>query len=280
MVLDRFASQFPDRYINAGVAEQNMCGMAAGLALSGKTVFVYSIANFPTLRCLEQVRNDICNHRANVKIVAVGGGQAYGTSGYTHHAVEDLAILRALPHMMVVAPGDPVETRLATQAIAGYSGPCYLRLGKSNEPLIHTEPPAFALGRAITVREGTDATLISTGAILQVAVQAVEQLAGQGVRVRLLSMPTVSPVDAEAIDAAARETGAVFTIEEHRLPGGLGSAVAEVLAETGRVGIRFRRFGIRDEALCLVGGNDYLRQQSGLTTVHVAEAISAALKKV
>jgi transketolase len=133
-VLEEFASRFPDRYLNVGVAEQNMTGVAAGLAMSGKIVFTYSIANFPTLRCLEQVRNDVCYHNANVKIVAVGGGLAYGAQGYTHHAIEDLAILRALPNIRVIAPGDPAETRAAVMAIVNTPGPCYLRLGKAGEP--------------------------------------------------------------------------------------------------------------------------------------------------
>src|SRR5262249_54572532 len=137
-VLERFAARFPDRYVNVGVAEQNLIGIAAGLARCGKVPFVYSIANFPTLRCLEQIRNDVCYHEGNVKVVAVGGGLAYGAQGYTHHGVEDLAVLRVLPGMTVVAPGDPVETRLVTEAIARHPGPCYLRLGKDREPILHT----------------------------------------------------------------------------------------------------------------------------------------------
>src|SRR5712691_10038528 len=137
-VVEPFVERFPARFFNAGVAEQNMTGIAAGLALSGKTVFTYSIANFPTLRCLEQIRNDVCYHNANVKVVAVGGGFAYGALGMTHHATEDLAIMRALPGMVVVAPGDPLETELATRAIVSHSGPCYLRLGRAGEPKVHS----------------------------------------------------------------------------------------------------------------------------------------------
>ncbi|MGD0016403.1 MAG: transketolase C-terminal domain-containing protein [Verrucomicrobiia bacterium] len=276
-VLERFAERFPDRYVNVGVAEQNMTGIAAGLAMSGKTVFTYSIANFPTLRCLEQIRNDVCNHNANVKIVAVGGGLAYGPAGYTHHAVEDLAIMRALPNMVVVAPGDPVEARLATRAIAEHQGPCYLRLGKSHEPVVHKQPPSFSLGRAIRLRDGGDATLISTGGILPVAVEVVDLLARTGIQIRLLSMPTLVPFDVDAVEASARETGAVFTLEEHRLVGGLGSAVAETLAEMGSRA-PLHRLAVRDENLHAVGSQDYLRQQSGLTASQIGETIGRMLR--
>src|SRR2546427_13117639 len=147
-VVEPFASRFPARFLNVGVAEQNMTGIAAGLALSGKIVFTYSIANFATLRCLEQIRNDVCYHNANVKVVAVGGGLAYGALGSTHHATEDLAILRALPGLVVIAPGDPVEAELATHAVVEYQGPCYLRLGKAGEPIVHPARPKFRLGEA------------------------------------------------------------------------------------------------------------------------------------
>ena len=162
-VLEPFAKSFPNRYVNVGVAEQNMTGVAAGLALSGKIVFTYSIANFPVIRCLEQIRNDVCAHNLNVKIVSVGGGFAYGSAGYTHHGTEDLAIMRVLPNMTVLAPGDPVETRLLTVAATEQPGPCYLRLGKAGEPTIHTSEPEITIGKAIILRQGGDGTLISTG---------------------------------------------------------------------------------------------------------------------
>src|SRR3954449_11566852 len=150
-VVEPFAAAFPKRFTNVGVAEQNLIGVACGLALCGKVVFVYSIANFPTLRCLEQIRNDLCYHQADVKVVAVGGGLAYGPQGYTHHGVEDLAVMRALPGMTVVAPGDPVESRLPGPAVARQPGPAHLRLGKAREPDVHAQPPRFRLGRAIAV---------------------------------------------------------------------------------------------------------------------------------
>ena len=272
-VVEPFKQEFPDRFINVGVAEQNMTGIAAGLALSGKIVFTYSIANFPTLRCLEQIRNDVCYHNANVKIVAVGGGLAYGAQGMTHHATEDLAIMRALPNMTVVAPGDPIETALATRAIIDRPGPCYLRLGKSREPIVHQTSPHFQIGKAIMVREGSDVTLISTGGILYNTVQAAEQLAQQGIQARVLSMPTLKPLDTEAVVAAARETGAIVSIEEHSISGGLGSAVAEVLAELGNSNTTFRQIGIRDEFCSQIGSQEYLRGIHGLSVEGIVEAV-------
>jgi transketolase len=256
-VLEAFSGRFPGRYVNVGVAEQNLAGVAAGLARCGKVPFIYSIANFPTLRCLEQIRNDICYHGGDVKVVAVGGGFAYGSHGYTHHGIEDLGVMRMLPGMTVVAPGDPVEARLATAAIARHPGPCYLRLGKGREPVVHPHPPDFALGRALPVRPGRDVTIIAAGAVLHEAATAAAALAGDGIDAAVLSMPTIKPIDAEAVVRAARRTGAIVTAEEHSVTGGLGSAVAEVLAESG-VPVRFRRFGVRDAVQHAVGSQAYL----------------------
>jgi transketolase len=262
-VLERFRDRFPRRYVNVGVAEQNLIGVAAGLARCGKVVFVYSIANFPTLRCLEQVRNDVCYHEADVKVVAVGGGFTYGSQGYTHHGVEDLAILRSLPGMTVVAPGDPVETRLATQALARRRGPCYLRLGKAKEPVVHAADPPFEIGRAIAVRPGRDVTLLSTGGMLKETVTVAERLAGLGVEARVLSVHTVKPLDEEAVLRAARETGGLVTVEEHSVTGGLGSAVADALAVAGARPGFFRKFGVPDALYHRVGSQEYMRQLAG-----------------
>ena len=262
-VLEVFRDRFPKRYVNVGVAEQNMAGIAAGLARCGKIPFIYSIANFPTFRCLEQIRVDICYHEVNVKIVAVGGGFSYGAQGYTHHGIEDLAVMRSLPGMTVVAPGDPWETRGATDAISRHDGPCYLRLGKAKEPVVHLQKPKYELGRALKLREGRDLTLISTGAMLEETVRAADRLASLGLGVRVLSMHTVKPIDQEAILAAAKETGGIVTVEEHSLVGGLGSATADVLAESGRRFGFFRKFGVPDEIRHHVGSQDYLRRRCG-----------------
>ncbi len=263
-VLEPFRERFAARYVNVGVAEQNMTGVAAGLASCGKIVFTYSIANFPTIRCLEQVRNDVCYNELPVKVVAVGGGFAYGPQGYTHHGLEDLAIMRALPNMTVVAPADPLETELATRALLDVPGPCYLRLGKAREPAVHHHAPSFAIGQAIRVREGGDLTLISTGGMLGYTLAAAERLAAEfRVEARVLSMHTLKPLDVEAVRAAARQTRAVVTVEEHSVTGGLGSAVADVIAEMGEPRASLRKFGAPDRLNHQIGTQAYLRAMAG-----------------
>ena len=280
-VVTPFMEHLPRQFVNAGVAEQNMTGLAVGMALSGKIVFTYSIANFPTLCCLEQVRNDVCFHNANVKIVAVGGGMAYGSLGISHHATEDIAIMRALPNMLVVAPGDPIETALTTRAITAHQGPCYLRLGRAGEPEVHNRSDIeFRLGKAITVQDGSDLTLIATGGLLRNAVEAGRRLAERGIWARVLSMHTVKPLDVEAVLKAAHETAAIFTIEEHTVVGGLGSAVAEVLMEAMERPIAFKRIGLRDMFSSKVGDQDYLRSQYGLDVAGILSTIEAVLARV
>jgi transketolase len=260
-VLEVFRDRFPDRYVNVGVAEQNLVGVAAGLASTGIKPYLYSIANFPTLRCLEQIRNDICYHGFDVKIVAVGGGLAYGSQGYTHHGVEDLAILRTLPGMTVVAPGDPTETRLAVTALHETPGPAYLRLGKANEPVLYDTPPAFTLGKAIEVRPGRDGAFLSTGAMLGEAIQVRDRLREErGMEIRILSFHTLKPLDDTAIARCARETPWMITLEEHSVTGGLGGAVAEVLAEMPGVRARLIRHGLPDRVNHRFGSQEYLRK--------------------
>jgi len=279
-VVEPFIQKFPDRFVNVGVAEQNMTGVAAGIALTGKIVFTYSIANFPILRCLEQVRNDLCYHKANVKIVSIGGGYSYGALGMSHHATEDLAILRALPGMTVIAPGDPFEAEAATRAAAAHDGPCYLRLGRAGEPAIHKSEVEFQIGKAIPVREGKALTLISTGAMLQTAVAVADSLAAKGSPARVLSMHTLKPLDAGAVVAAARETGAIVTIEEHGVSGGLGGAVAECLAESGELRVPFRRFGIPTSFSPPPGTQEYLREQCGLSPQSILKSLESLLEAV
>lgn len=276
-VVEPFARRFPNRFLNVGVAEQNMTGIAAGIALTGKVVFTYSIANFPTLRCLEQIRNDLCYHNANVKIVAVGGGFAYGALGMSHHATEDLAIMRTLPGMVVVAPGDPVEVTEATRAISAHPGPCYLRLGRAGEPVVHTGKVMFRLGKALMVRTGTDLTLVSTGGMLDLATRVAERLADDGVHARVLSMHTLKPLDSDAVLAAARETRALVTLEEHSVIGGLGGAVAEVLAEAHEARVLFKRLGLPSTFASEAGDQDYLRTLYGLSEEEIIKAVKGLL---
>jgi transketolase len=278
-VLERFAERFPGRYVNMGVAEQNMMGVAAGLALCGKVVFTYSIANFPVMRCLEQIRNDVCYHNLNVKIVAVGGGVAYGAAGYTHHAIEDLGVMRAMPNMTVLAPGDAVEVRLVTRAVADRLGPCYLRLGKGGEPLTHKTVPPFHIGQAIIVREGSDVTFISTGGILSEVISAAEQLA-PGIQAGVVSMPTVKPLDEEVVRRAAAGTRLLVTVEEHAATGGLGSAVAEALSIAhNRVDYDWLALSLGDSLQSVVGSQSYFRQLLGLDSARIAQTVRERLRE-
>lgn len=263
-VLEPFRERFPERFVNVGVAEQNMIGIAAGLAHSGNVVFVYSIANFPTLRCLEQIRNDVCYHDLPVRVVSVGGGLAYGSAGYTHHGVEDLAVMRALPGLSVFAPGDPLETELITQALLDLPGAAYLRLGKAAEPRVHESLPALELGRAIELIPGSDITLIATGGMLFAAREAALELARtHALSVRLLSMHTLKPLDEAAVVAAARQTQLVVTCEEHSCIGGLGSAVADVMAALPAPRARLLKFALPDKASDVVGSQRFLLSRLG-----------------
>src|SRR5437762_863697 len=230
-VLEPFYERFPARFVNVGVAEQNMTGVAAGLALSGKIVFTYSIANFPTLRCLEQVRNDVCYHNLNVNIVAVGGGVVYGPLGYTHHAVEDLAIMRTLPNITVAAPGDPVEVRLATRALAARTGPSYLRLGRATETVVHREEPGCEIGRPLVVRAVGDGVLAGIGGVLRHVAQAAERLAADGVAARVVSLHTLKPLDADTLVRAVAGPRHVFFVAEHVEAGGPGEIGASCLID-------------------------------------------------
>jgi transketolase len=277
-VVEPFMEALPKQFVNAGVAEQNMTAIAAGMALSGKIAVTYSIANFPTLRCLEHIRNDVCYHEANVKIAAVGGGFAYGALGASHHATEELGVMRMMPGMTVVAPADPIETRAATRAILAHPGPCYIRLGKAGEPDVHGGPIDFHLGKSIQVRDGREITLISTGSMLKTAVDVADRLAERGAAARVLSMHTLKPLDTEAVLAAARETGAIVTLEQHSVIGGLGSAVAEVLAEEPDLKAPFKRIGLPSAFAPRVGSQQYLEEQHGLTEEPVLQAVETLLR--
>lgn len=263
-VLTKFEAALPGQFLNAGVAEQNMTMLATGLAMEGRIVFTYSIANFPILRCLEMIRNDAAYHGAAVKVVSIGGGFSYGALGISHHATEDLAVLRSMPDVTVVAPGDVWEAEEATSALIRTPGTCYLRLDKSAAPTGPAPGERFVLGCARALREGRDLTIIGCGGILGEALMASDWLAQQGVQARVLSLHTLKPIDREAILAAATETGGIVTVEEHTVDGGLGSAVAEVLADAECWPKRFRRVGLRAGFSSVVGSQEHLRKVYGL----------------
>tara|TARA_B100001123_G_scaffold446034_1_gene599211 strand:- start:302 stop:1237 length:936 start_codon:yes stop_codon:yes gene_type:complete len=277
-VLTEFAETFSDQYVNAGVAEQNMTAVACGLALEGRKVYTYSIANFTTLRCLEQIRNDVCYHSADVTMVSVGGGFSYGQLGVSHFATEDLAILRALPNMAVVAPTDPWEAAVLTRELSDLPGPKYLRLDKGKAGLPE-DPKSVTFGKARKVREGTDLTLVATGAILSEALAAADALSAEGVETRVLGIHTLKPFDAEAIRQSAEETGGLVTVEEHNVLGGLAGVIAETCLEMGVSLGFFRRIGLRDEYPTVVGDQDYLRCAYGLDRVAIVAAAKDGLKE-
>ncbi|MBQ9252830.1 MAG: transketolase [Clostridia bacterium] len=268
-VLRPVKEQYPDRLINAGIAEQSMVGLAAGLAMTGRKVVVYSIGNFPTLRPLEQIRNDCAYHGLDVKIVCVGGGFVYGSLGMSHHATEDMAILRAIPEITCFTPGDPAETEAAVPVMFATPGTCYLRLGRGNEPYAHEEKIIdWTFPQSVRLREGKDIALLSAGGILVELKRAAEQLAEMGVSAEVVSFPCLKPMDREAILEIAARHRDIITVEEHNIVGGFGSAVCEVIAESG-AGSRVHRLGLEDCFTTVVGDQAYLRHVYGMD----AEAI-------
>lgn len=271
-VLKPFWERFPDQFVNAGIAEQNMATVAAGMALEGKTVFVYSIGNFPTLRCIEQIRNDCAYHNANVKIVCVGGGFVYGSLGMSHHATEDIALVRALPNVTVMCPADKKEVAFATKAIASQKGTCYMRLGRGGEKNAHEGEPELLTGKAVKVCDGKRAAIFSTGAIFDEVSECVELLNKNGIFPSVYTFPTVKPLDAELVKSVAAENELLVTVEEHSIMGGFGSAVCEVLAELS-CHAPVMRVGIEDTYCSLVGDQKYLRRHCGLNGEAIAERI-------
>ncbi len=259
--LDPFANEFPERFINVGVAEQNMIGIATGLALDGAVVYTYSIANFAFMRCLEQIRNDATYHEANVNVVAIGGGFSYGPLGMSHHATEDLAIMRAIGDLTILAPCDLWEVEKATEALAQTSGTTFLRLDKSHASIRDEDRGAFRLGEARQVRQGGDITLAAIGSVAEVAWQAAEELAEVGIEASVLNVHSLRPLDTEAFKRSVRETSGLITIEEHTVDGGLGGAVAEYLLESGNAPACFHRVGVRNGLSTIVGSQEYLREQ-------------------
>lgn len=267
---------FPaERLVNAGIAEQAMVGVAAGLAQAGRRAVAYSIAPFIASRAHDQVRVDVAAGEADVTLVGVGGGVAYGYLGLTHHAIDDLAAMRALANMTVLAPCDPREAAAATGAALDLRGPVYLRLGKNGEPALLDEPVNFEIGRATPVRPGTDVTIASTGPILAEALGAADQLALRGIDARVLHFGTVKPIDAAAVLDALEQTGLIVTLEEHSVLGGFGSAVAEIAAESGAG--RVVRAGFPDTFVHAVGSREHLLAHHGLDAGGVADRVVAAL---
>lgn len=274
-VLKPFWDELPGQITNVGIAEQNMTGFATGMALEGKIVFTYSIGNFPTLRSLEQIRNDCAYHNANVKVVCVGGGFVYGSLGMSHHATEDLSIMRALPDVTVLAPGDLVEAECATKAIYEHDGTCYLRLGRGGEKSIHDKIDNFQIGNSIKVKDGNKIAIFSTGAIFDEVVEGNELLKEKGINPALYTFPTVKPIDRKAIEDCAMKYDLIVTVEEHNIIGGFGSAVSEVLAEMSGTRAKILKIGLEDKYSSIVGSQKYLRDIYGMSARKIVDKILA-----
>lgn len=268
-VLETFQKELPNQFINSGINEQTMMGLAAGFASTGKKVFVYSIGNFPTLRCLEQIRNDVCLMNNSVVIVSVGAGYSYGSQGYTHHALEDVAVLRALPNIDIVVPCDPIETTQLTKMLISTTKPAYLRLGKSNEEAIHSTPPVIEFGKAVEIIKGVDGTLIFSGAIGKMVLLAEKKLSELGISVSVTSLAFISPIDSEYLKQAA-ELGPIVVVEEHSFRGGLGSAILESLNYEGinaKVGI----IAANQNQISQIGDQNFLRRENGISVENIIE---------
>jgi len=267
-VVEPFAELFPDRYLNVGIAEQNMAGIAAGLAMEGYCVFIYSIGNFPTLRCMEQIRYDICYHNLNVKIVAVGGGFAYGSLGASHHATEEFGMLRTIPDLVVCAPGDPVEAKAITTFAAGYDGPCYVRIGKAGEPFVHQENDLMklSLGDIVKIKDKGDVAVFTTGAMLYYAVDFIKQ---NDIIASVYSFPFIKPMNKNILSEIFKSYSKIITIEEHQLQGGFGSAILEMANDMIQEGSlltfpHIKRIAIPNKFFSVAGSQEYLRKLADL----------------
>lgn len=268
-----FKERFRDRFYNCGVAEANMTSIAAGMALCGLRPVTYTITAFNTVRCLEQIRIDICYQNQPVVIVGVGGGLSYASLNATHHSLEDIAFLRILPNMTVICPGDSWEVRAGLRAALRHEGPVYLRLGKKNEPVVHQEVPDFTIGRGIIIKPGTEVCILNTGNLLPTAVKAAEELEKRDVSTQVVSMHTVKPLDEELLAKVFSMFYIVVTVEEHSILGGLGGSVSEWLADQSPVKARLLRLGTADSFMYEAGGQDYGRQYFGLTPSAIAKKV-------
>lgn len=272
-MFDPFFNELPEQIINVGIAEQSMTGLAAGLALEGKKVFTYGTCNFPTMRCLEQIRNDCAYQKANVKIVSANCGLAFKAHGMSHYATEDLAVMRALPNVTVVAPADPVESELLTEAIYKQQGTCYLRLGKGAEPTIYKEKiNNYVLGKAIKIIEGKKIVFFSTGSITHEVLKAIELLNTKDIYPALFSFPTVKPIDKKLIIECSKQYDFIISVEEHNIIGGFGSAIAEVLAEISNCHATLKRFGLEDVYPEIVGTQEYLLNIYGISAEKIFDS--------
>jgi transketolase len=278
-VLDKFKREMPHRFFMEGISEANIIGMAAGLAMEGQIVYVNTIATFLTRRCYEQVAVDLCLHNVNVRLIASGGGLVYAPLGPTHLAIEDIAIMRALPRMTVLAPADAVEMKRLVAATVDYPGPIYIRVAKGYDPVVTQDTGPFVIGQAVPMRDGADALLVCTGVALQVCLGAADKLQAQGIQAGILHLPTVKPLDVAALRQRVAAVPVVVTVEEHTLIGGLGSAVLESLVETDLLAARrFKNIGIPDVFPDKYGDQNGLMKKYGISADNVVETVRALQK--
>ena len=278
-LFDNFKAKFPSRFLNCGVAEANMTGVAAGLAMSGLRPITYTIAPFATTRCLEQIRDDICYHNLPVVIVGIGAGLGYAELGATHQSLEDIAFMRVLPNMNVLCPADPIETKKALHAALKTNQPTYLRLGKKGEPELFDNSLELQIGKAITLQEGADLSLISTGTILPMVIQVAQQLERYDHSVSVIHFGTVKPLDIDALRHTALNHSIIVTIEEHSRIGGFGAAVSEWLSDNNISKLRLLRIGTQDKFLHEAGGTDYARNRHGLSVEAISRLIHTEFSK-
>jgi len=272
--LNQFKKEMPDRFFMEGISEANVIGMAAGLALEGRIVYVNTIASFITRRCFEQVVLDLCLHNVNVRLIGNGGGLVYAPLGPTHEAIEDIAIFRALPKMTIIAPADAEEMRRMMPQTVDHHGPIYIRLGKGGDPVVTNALAPFVIGKSFLMHEGSDALVVSTGVMLKTALDAAQLLAEKNINIAVLHMPTIKPLDVDNLLAYATCVSVIVTVEEHNVIGGLGSAVAEVISEANfSAPKRFKRLGIPDVFPAKYGSQASLMEYYDLTAQHLSDVI-------
>ena len=276
---DQIIADFPERFVNVGVAEADMMGIAAGLALTGKIPFTFTIAPFVTMRCLEQIRVDLCYQKLPVKIIGAGGGFVYGPQGVTHHAIEEVGILRTLPEMTVICPADPEETKRAVRATMELDGPAYIRIGRNREPSVYADKHEFKIGKAIEMRKGRDITIFAYGLVVYNALKAAQVLSNTGIETQIINMHTIKPLDKAVILQCAKDKRAIITVEEHNIIGGLGSAVAEVLAEENFHSVTFKRLGLKDTFCRLHAEHADLQNEYGLDAEGIIKEVRSIIRQ-
>ena len=272
-LFEDFSEKFPSQFVNIGIAEQNMIGVSTGLALEGKIVFVYSIGNFPTLRCLEQIRNDACYHNLNINIICMGAGFSYGALGMSHHATEDIAIMRSLPGTTVISPSTEDEAYFSTIELSKRNGVGYLRLDKSNASKSKELKDKIEIGKGNILKDGSDYTIIVCGGIAEEALSAADDLDKDNISCKVVSMHTIKPIDNVLIQDCVENSKGIISVEEGNITGGLGSAILEACLKNGKFPLKMKTLGINDEYVSIVGSQEYLRDSTGLSKRFIVDAV-------